>query len=133
MGQTASLNRIEGKNESLATAAKWGAVFGTLGSVAGDAVGAGSAAIKQANLNKLSPGTRNLLSNIAESSGVDILAAQGGAATVIDVVGNTVSNFSAFGTVLDGGSPEGSNKQTLQTFVNPANPFTGGNNVVRIK
>jgi len=74
VGSTATLNQLEGTNNSLGSAALWGGGFGALGSVAGDIVTGIGPATARANYNAMSVGQRNLVQGIADLSGIDLFA-----------------------------------------------------------
>jgi hypothetical protein len=100
VAQTATLNSLEGTNDSLLTAAGAGAGFGAAGSVLADTVPAINSAIRQAKFGNLDAGNQNLVNGIGDLSGVNPTAAN----PLATAAGAQVGNAVGAGTSFVGGS-----------------------------
>ena len=99
--QTATLNGLQGTNDSLVTAAIAGAAFAGMGSVLADAVPAISAAINEGEFNQLSTGWQNVFRGIANLSGYEI----GGPSPLAVAFGQQLGNAVGGGSSFIGGGP----------------------------
>jgi RHS repeat-associated protein len=96
VGSTATLNNLQGTNDSLTTAALWGGGFGGLGSVFADSATGISSVINQAKIDSLSPGAQNFMAGFADLNGFK-LGGPSPAATAGGVqLGNFVGALTAF-------------------------------------
>lgn len=99
-GQTATVNALYNENKSVAQSFAWGAAFGAVGSVVGDAVVARSFAREMAPFNAQPFGQRNIVEGVLKTSGARFspspLTVSGGSA-----FGNFVGGFSSFAPVSE--------------------------------
>ncbi|MBY0578586.1 MAG: hypothetical protein K2P57_06025 [Burkholderiales bacterium] len=112
VGSTATMNHLEGKSDSLGSAALWGGGFGGLGSAFADSVTSMSSAINQAKINSLSPGAQNFLANFADLNGFKL----GGPSSIATAggiqLGNFVGALTAFNPGDSGASPTSFSNQS---------------------
>ena len=111
------MNYVDGKSDSLTSAALWGGSFGALGSVAADAIPAFSAAINQTKVNGLGTGWQNFYSGLAESNGQQLGGASRAAVFSGTQLGNLVGSLPSF-IPGDSDTPAAtfSNQTNVQTF-----------------
>ena len=88
VGNTATLNQLQGRDDSLVAAGFLGFGLSGLGSLGGEAITAFSSSANQVKINSLSPGSQNLYAGIAQNSGVRF----GGASNHMTALGAQASN-----------------------------------------
>jgi RHS repeat-associated protein len=112
VGQTATMNYMDGKSDSLGSAALWGGGFSFLGSVSADSITGISSAINQAKIDALSPGTQNFMANFADLNGFKFGGPSPAATTLGVQAGNLFGSLAAFNPGDSGASPASFSNQS---------------------